>query len=300
MEEPKHIKELMVIQNSNQQAIVKSQPLPLGPSRLLQAIQQVKVKNEDKDVVSKMFRHLFLLVGLREKSIPNDIETLFLYQFIVDNYGEHTAEEIKLAFGMAVKGELDLPYDDVTCYENFSTVYFARIMNSYRRWAGQAYREIEPMVTDPKEEEKFYQGERKDIHWGYYIDQAYNHFLSFKDEGWQKFPVDFYNQLEQDGLIAKDYWRRLMNGVRDHKLKELYHLKNKYHASSTKGMANDRMKLAESIRQTNIQSCDDQISDFKSGKRDGELEVIAKQRSVIKLFELYKAEFKEHVYEPAD
>lgn len=246
-----------------------------------------------------MFRHLFLLVGLREKNIPNDIETLFLYQFIIENYGEHTGDEIKLAFSKAVKGELDLPYDEVNCYENFSTVYFSKIMNSYRRWASQVYREIEPVVTNPKEEEKYYEGEKEEAHWGYYIDQAYNHFLSFKDEGWQKFPVSFYNQLENDGLIAKDYWRRLMNGVREHKLKELYNLKNKYHAGSTKGMANDRMKLAESIRQTNIQSCEDQISDFKSGKRDGELEVIAKQRSVIKLFEVYKSEFKEHVYTPA-
>lgn len=298
MEDPKPIKELMVIPNT-QQAIVKSQHLATGQSQLLQAIKQAKVKDEGMDIVSQMFRHLFLLVGLREKSIPNDIETLFLYQFVVEHYGQHTVEEIKLAFSKAVKGELDLPYDDVSCYENFSTVYFAKIMNSYRRWSGQVYREIEPMIVDPKEEEKYYKGPREDIHWGYFIDQAYNHFLSFKDEGWQKFPVDFYNQLEIDGLVSKDYWRSLMAGVREYKLKELYHLKNKYHAGSTKGMANDRMKLAESIRQTNIQSCDDQIADFKSGKRDGELEVIAKQRSVIKLFQLYKDNFKEHVYEPA-
>jgi len=245
-----------------------------------------------------MFRYLFLLVGLRERNFPNPIEGLFLYQFIVDNYGEHTIEEIKLAFQKALKSELDIPYDDVNCYENFSTVYFTRVMNSYRRWSSQTYRELEHMITDPKDEEKYYQGEKEIIHWGYYIDRAYTHFLSFNDEQWQKFPVDFYKQLEDDGLIEKDYWRSLMNGAREYALKDLYKEKNACHLISTNGMDNDRKKLAESIRATNLSDVEKKISEYKSGKKDNELELMAKQRAVIKLFSAYKEKFKEHIYEP--
>jgi hypothetical protein len=61
-----------------------------------------------------------------------DEEKAVLLDFIRENYGNHTPEEIKLAFKMAVSGKLSV---DPNCYENFSCQYFGKIMGAYRIWA---------------------------------------------------------------------------------------------------------------------------------------------------------------------
>jgi hypothetical protein len=275
------------------------QNLALPEKSFLKAIESPRIKKAALADVDMLFRKCFTLVGLRAQNIPNDFETLVLYEFLVENYGEHTIDEIHLAFKLAVQGKLDIGSDDVKCYENFSCLYLSSIIVAYRKWAAQTYRQLEPVIVKPEEEQKYLEGPRKEIHWGYHIDNAYLHFLSFGDEKWKTFPVDFYNQLETDELIEKGYWRRLMNGVRDYALKDLYKLKNGYQSILTKGMADDRKQFAESIRNTNLKDVEKKIDEYKSGKKDNELELMAKQRSVVKLFQAYKEKFKEHVYEPA-
>jgi len=75
-----------------------------------------------------------------------------LIQFIQKNYGGHTPDEIRLAFDLAVSGELDV--EDVKCYENFSPLYFAQIMNAYRIWARHKHKEIKPKPKELTAEEK--------------------------------------------------------------------------------------------------------------------------------------------------
>lgn len=78
---------------------------------------------------------MFFLIGLRAEQIPADEEKGFLIQYIAENYGGHTADEIKLAFKMAIQGKLKLEYKDVKCYGIFSPMYFTGIMDAYREWA---------------------------------------------------------------------------------------------------------------------------------------------------------------------
>lgn len=58
-----------------------------------------------------------------------------MIQYIAENYGGHTADEIKLAFKMAIQGKLKLEYKDVKCYGIFSPMYFTGIMDAYREWS---------------------------------------------------------------------------------------------------------------------------------------------------------------------
>ena len=80
-----------------------------------------------------------LLVGIRAANIPNTEEKRFLLDFIKSNFSQHTPEEIKLAFTMAVAGKLSV---EVNCYENFSCEYFGRIMVAYRKWAASEVKQI--------------------------------------------------------------------------------------------------------------------------------------------------------------
>lgn len=86
--------------------------------------------------------------------MPVEEEKAVLLEYIFENYGGHTPDEIKLAFKMAISGKLNLEPKEVKCYENFSPLYFTTIMDAYREWAREQIkllpkpiekRELKPM-----------------------------------------------------------------------------------------------------------------------------------------------------------
>ena len=56
---------------------------------------------------------------------------------------------------MAIDGKLELlEGESVTCYENFSCLYFSSIMNAYRRWAADVYKQLDqPASMEESKEE---------------------------------------------------------------------------------------------------------------------------------------------------
>ena len=106
----------------------------------------------DIEPLKQALRYAMVLVGIKAHNVPNEREKAVLLQFIQNNYGGHTPAEIRLAFDLAVSGELDV--DDVKCYENFSPLYFANIMNAYRRWARHQHASIRPKPKEPTPDEK--------------------------------------------------------------------------------------------------------------------------------------------------
>lgn len=110
-----------------------------------------------------VLKYAMIKVGVRGKNFPVGVEKSLLLNHIFENYGNHTAEEIKLAFDLAIAGKLGLDTNDIKCYENFSCLYFSNIMNAYRIWAEQVYRQnIKPVLQieqkpDLEQIEKEYQ-----------------------------------------------------------------------------------------------------------------------------------------------
>jgi len=122
-------------------------PSPSGEAaKFQQALQSQRITQLDIEPLKQALRYAMVLVGIKAHNVPNDREKSVLIQFIQKNYGGHTPDEIRLAFDLAVSGELDV--EDVKCYENFSPLYFAQIMNAYRKWARPKHGEIK---TKPKE-----------------------------------------------------------------------------------------------------------------------------------------------------
>jgi hypothetical protein len=98
----------------------------------------LKIHNADDDEIKKALAYCFAATGLPETSIPKGLTRSFLIQFVKDNFKFYAVEEIKTAFTMAVKGDLNITSRNgdveriAKHYNNFSPEYFASIMGAYR------------------------------------------------------------------------------------------------------------------------------------------------------------------------
>lgn len=116
---------------------------------------------KNPEPIKQALRYAVVLVGLRAANFPNDEEKRVLIEYIQNYYGGHTAAEIKLAFEMAVAGKLNV--EQVSCYENFTPLYFSSIMNAYREWAKAESKE----VKDEPVQKIYTLDELDDIHRGH-------------------------------------------------------------------------------------------------------------------------------------
>lgn len=116
----------------------------------MQALKGQKAVNDAPENILDVLLEVMNKLGIREVNIPGKDECGLLIHHLVTHYGNHTCDEIRLAFDMAISGKLELLQgESVNCYENFSCLYFSSIMNAYRRWAGQAHRQLQP-VQEPE------------------------------------------------------------------------------------------------------------------------------------------------------
>lgn len=103
------------------------------------ALEDKKVKDAPLEDLKEVLRMAMVKVGLRAENWPEGEEKDVLHNHIIENYGNHTAAEIRLAFEMGLANKL--PFKDnesIVPYENFSCMYFSSVMNAYREWAKNA------------------------------------------------------------------------------------------------------------------------------------------------------------------
>lgn len=179
------------------------------------ALRTVFIKDASFEQVKEQLRLVMLKIGIRAQNLPNDLEKLILYQHIVENFSGNKLDEIKLAFDMAIGGKLDIEEKEIPCYENFSCLYFSKIMNAYRKWSAQAYRQVEKTIEVPPEQkifskEELEDSEREDV------ERQFSLFL----KGHKLKGLEFNRSiLEKDGLIKEgeniiDFFkRRVVGGI---------------------------------------------------------------------------------------
>lgn len=168
---------------------------------LIEAISGNAIKTSDLEELKQVLRYVMVKVGLRANNFPTDGEKQVLFEHIVTNYGNHTPQEIKLAFDMAILSKLDIEEKNVVCYENFSCLYFSTIMNAYRKWAAETHKQLKtPIMIEEgvriltKEEKAEWMMEWKE--------KADN--INF-----ELIPLVFYDFMEQDNLLrlsSKEKW----------------------------------------------------------------------------------------------
>lgn len=163
---------------------------------LVVALQSPRISQSSLEEIKQVLRLVMMKIGLRAANWPTPEETVVLIEHIVTNYPGNTLAEIKLAFDKAICGELEV---ESNCYENFTCAYFSSIMNAYRQWSAQEFRQsIKP--PDPVQTtltpEQLENGIRADVE--IFYQQLRNGHIPRKG-----IPVYFREIMEKDGLIEK-------------------------------------------------------------------------------------------------
>lgn len=99
----------------------------------------------------QVLRLVMVKIGLRANNFPDKLETEILIQHIVENFGGHRIDEIKLAFDMAIMGKLSC---EASCYENFSCAYFTQVMNAYQDWSKEEYKLLDANKVEERAVDK--------------------------------------------------------------------------------------------------------------------------------------------------
>lgn len=115
--------------------------------KFCEALEGRKIINSSLDELKNVLKFCMIKIGLRSASFPAEEEKAVLIDHVIKEFGGHTCQEIKLAFEMAIAGKLtecnsknEMVTIDANCYENFSCLYFSKIMNAYRIWAEDVYK----------------------------------------------------------------------------------------------------------------------------------------------------------------
>lgn len=210
-------------------------------------------------------RYAMVKVGLRANNFPVEEEKAVLIDHIITNYGGHTTAEIRLAFNMAINGELELTIDDVNCYENFSCLYFSKIMNAYRKWSHYTndllMRSTNKQLPAP---------EPVVIDWREVIETAYQSYLTKGELNSSFFPGEFYDTVVADGYVAPTYYEHMMKHARTE-------IERVLQLEVHKAMQVDQdYKKAVGIQES--------ILKLKAGENELMVELRAKQGVIITLF----------------
>jgi len=163
----------------------------------LAARNGLPISQVSEALVREALRYCMVKVGLRHTNFPEGAEKVLLLNHVVGFYGNHTADEIRLAFDMALSAKLGLDTQDVKCYENFSCAYFSKIMNAYRKWSSQEYRQISKPEAPPQRfftDEELEDGAREDANRQYIL---FLRGVEIKNTSINK-PI-----LEKDGLLKE-------------------------------------------------------------------------------------------------
>lgn len=169
------------------------------------AINNPIISNSSSEDIASALRLCFQKLGIRAANLPTQEEKLVLIDFIYTNYGKHTLKELLLAFDLAITGRLDV---DATHYENFTCLYLASIIASYRKWAIEQNKFIKPKNYQMLEENKELTDQEK-ADW----------VMEWKDMpeiNIELIPLLFYDFIDSKGIIKitnEQKWAYTAKGV---------------------------------------------------------------------------------------
>lgn len=192
--------------------------------------------------LKEALRYAMVKIGLRSENWPGEEEKALLVLHIVKEYGQHTAAEIRLAFDMALAGKLGLK--EVSCFENFSCLYFSTIMNAYRAWAKEEYKQIK--APAPVEEKKVLTDEQFKTETLEWLERA-------KDKVWGKgwkvdfIPILLFEDLDKLGMIkyTDEEWMATLLKAVEYRQGQLGELAESEGSSTARDRVRDFARMKE-------------------------------------------------------
>jgi hypothetical protein len=86
-----------------------------------------------------------ILLGIKAEKLPTEFELTYMVQMIRQEFTYLPIGELSLAFELAATNKLDT---EAETYQNFSVLYFSRMMSSYARWAAKQIYEVKQVVKE--------------------------------------------------------------------------------------------------------------------------------------------------------
>jgi hypothetical protein len=255
-------------------------------NRFLESIKGVRVSESATVALDQLFRRCMLKVGLRSQNLPSKEETLILHDHLRKHYGGHTIPEIDLAFELAITGQLDLNQSEVVCYENFSCIYLSGIINGYRKWAHSTHKQHD---REQPAEKTFIP-----IDWREQTQNLLDQFFAGKYKPRLTSP-EIYDTIVYDGylnpLAYEAFWDSASLKLRNEVQKELTAIKCKLESVGE----NNPMNTSDYIQNGVLER---KIIDYRSGARDAEILLLAKQMAVYHYFDYLKVKEISIIYQP--
>lgn len=276
-----------MVKKQGVQVRTELKPLRIGEENdFALAIQSHKIIDGERELLMQAVRYSMLKVGIRAANIPSGEEKEILIAHIVKNYGNHTPDEIKLAFDMAINGKLRNAKGETTdpnCFENFSCQYFSRIMNDYRTWSAQT---MEQFTRNDQPAEKGF-----DYSWRGIIQQSIDDLNNGGKSNYRIYSSDMYDQLVMDGFINLSAYEAFVELSKNTLCNEV-HLKI---VQSKKGSDDAEVDIG---KYKNIQALENQLIDLRSGRMDRDINTLAKQMCIRHYFQYLKGVGINKIYEP--
>lgn len=100
-----------------------------GKELYKQNAQGVKIRHlENLNHLKEAIRYCMALAGIRKDNLPSEAQKLVLFDFVKNELGRYTLDEVKTAFKLAVSDKLSVKGES---YQNFSCGFFSGVMSAY-------------------------------------------------------------------------------------------------------------------------------------------------------------------------
>ncbi|MDB5200554.1 MAG: hypothetical protein JWO92_2517 [Chitinophagaceae bacterium] len=243
--------------------------------KFLTALEDVRIDKASTDAISQVLRRCMLKVGMRANNLPNNIESVVLYEHLINFYGGLKLEELKLAFDLATSGQIEVP----DTFENFSCSYLSKVLNAYRTWASKKYTDNLGIIEKPKLENK-----PSGIDWRESIQNAYEGFMNGKAP-YRLWVVEMYDQLVYDDFIPALYYKEfdVKNELLQAVHKEIIQVEKKIDRNEERYLGVHK-------------DLQNKLIEYRNGSRDAEVLLLSKQTAILKYFETIKERNVENIY----
>lgn len=227
----------------------------------LKALQAPRLSQVTAEELKQVLRYIMVIVGLRAQNWPQEADKQILLHHITTNYRNHTIAEVRLAFDMAVAGQLEVEIDH---YQDFSCLYFSRIMTAYRVWASQAYRQLK---KEPVEAVK-----KITVDWRGLIEKDYQQYRHTREINYKLFPNEYYEQAVADHFIDPMLYKEHQAAAKNELAREIQLI------------ISNRMFDDIDREYSRIQDLQNLLLEYRNGQRNVEIVLRAKQVCVFILF----------------
>lgn len=148
----------------------------------------------DAHEINQQLAKIYLIIGLRPQHFPTEYETQFLISYIKEHHGNKGIGELYFAFQLAVQDKLEV--ESVNPYDQFSVIYFERIMIAYRSYLNKKYIEESNIRKEPMQIEYKMTNEEK---W-----EEIKRWKEKSEINIRLIPIYLYEWLEEFGEIMLD------------------------------------------------------------------------------------------------